>query len=125
MNPHCKIFIHEREGFKLRSVIRAKTHPGWDYGIGIGNEDNYINMLFTVSSELKGKHIRLATGKRLPDLSQFTTEPEMLEFLSKIPFDYELLDVQKVVKLIVEKSKKKFLSSTRTYKTLYQSGKII
>jgi hypothetical protein len=121
MNPHCKIFIHEREGYRLRSVIKTKTHPGWDYGFGVGNEDNYINMLFGASSELGGKHIRLATGKRLPDLSQFfTNKPETLEFLSKIPFDYELLDTQKVIKLIIEKSEKKFLSSTRTHKIRYQ-----
>lgn len=122
MNPHCKIFMHDRQAFKLRPVIRKREHPGWDYGIGIGNEINYVKMLFTVlaSSELRGKHILLASGKSLPNLSQLTKKPDDLEFLSKIPFDYEQLDIQKIIKLIVDDSEKKFLSSKRTYRIKYQ-----
>lgn len=122
MNPHCKIFMHDRQAFKLRAVIRKKDYPGWDYGIGVGNETNYAKMLYTVlaSSEIRGKHILLASGKPLPNLSQLTKKPEALEFLSKIPFDYEQLDIQKIIKLIVADSEKKFLSSKRTYSIKYQ-----
>ena len=130
MNPHGKIFIHQREGYKLRSVIPTKTHPGWDYGIGIGNEDNYMKMLATVlaSNKFKGKHILLAIGKRIPHLSQLTAKPEELEFLSKIPFDYDLLNVQKIIQLFLDNSEKNFLSSIRTHNIEYQetgTGKII
>jgi hypothetical protein len=77
-------------------------------GSGTGNEDNYMKMLETAlaSNKLRGKHILLAPRKRIPDLSRLTTKPDELEFLSKIPFDYELLEVQKIIKLIVEKSEK-------------------
>jgi hypothetical protein len=130
MNPHCKIFIHERQAYKLRPVIQTKTHPGWEYGVGIGTEDNYRKMLETVlaSGELRGKHIHLAGGKRLPNLSQLSQKPDELVFLSKIPFDYDQLDVQKIIKLIIENSDKKFLSSMRTSKIKYQetgTGRII
>ena len=121
MNPHGKIFIHERDAFKLRSVVQTKTPPGWDYGVGSGNEDNYVRMLFTLltSNGARGKHVLLTYGKTLPKLEQFTQKPDELEFLSKIPFDYELLNVQKIIKLIVDNSEKKFLSSTRTYPVKY------
>jgi len=125
MNSHCKIFIHERQGFKLRSVIQKKDYPGWDYGIGIGNEENYVKMLDTVlaSGELRGKHILLTVGRPLPNLSQLTKKPDELEFLSKIPFDYEQLDIPKIIKLILDRSEKKFLSSKRTYNIKYhQTG---
>jgi hypothetical protein len=121
MNPHCKIFIHERENYKLRPVIRTREHPGWEYGVGIGNEINYEKMLFTVlaGDELRGKHILLAAGKPVPNLSQFTQKSDQLEFLSRIPFDYEQLSVQKIIKMILEHSEKKFLSSTRKYPIKY------
>jgi hypothetical protein len=125
MNPHCKIFIHERQDFKLRSVIQKKDYPGWDYGIGIGIEEIYVRMLFTVlaGNELRGKHILLTPGKSLPNLSQLTKKSDELEFLSKIPFDYEQLDAEKIIKLILDRSEKKFLSSKRTYNIKYsQTG---
>jgi hypothetical protein len=61
----------------------------------------------------------LTRGKPLPKLEQFTQKPDELEFISKIPFDYKLLNVQKVIKLIVDNSEEKFLSSTRTYPVKY------
>jgi hypothetical protein len=122
MNSHSKIFIHERENYKLRGVIPTREHPGWDYAVGIGNETNYDKMLFTVlaGNELRGKHILLEPGKPLPNLSQFTRKPDQLEFLSKIPFDYEQLSVQEVIRIILDHSEKKFLSSTRKYPINYQ-----
>jgi hypothetical protein len=130
MNPHAKIFIHEREGYKLRSVIRKNTAPGWEYGIGAGGEPNYVQMIIMVLAEnkLRGKHLLLEAGKRLPNLAKLTTKPDELEFFSKIPFDYELLDANKVIDLILAQSEQKFLSSTRIYKTKYQEkggGKIV
>ena len=130
MNPHAKIFIHERDGYKLRSVIRKNTAPVWEYGIGAGGEPNYVQMIIMVLSEnkLRGKHLLLEAGKRLPNLAKLTTKPDELEFFSKIPFDYELLDANKVIDLILAQSEQKFLSSTRIYKTKYQEkggGKIV
>ena len=78
-------------------------------------------MLLTVlaGSELRGKHILLAYGKPLPNLLHLTKKPDQLEFLSKIPFDYEQLSAQEVIGNILDNSEKKFLSSTRKYPIKY------
>lgn len=126
MHPHAKIYIPHREKRHFFPVIPKNTAPGWELGSGIGDESSYGHLILMIlgESKLKGKHFLATTGKPLPNLLQITTDPAQQEFISKIPFDYETLDAQRLSDWLLKLSEQKFLSSTRVYKSAFAGKKV-
>jgi hypothetical protein len=121
MKPNPKIFIHERENFRLMPIVKKNGPPGWRYSEPDG-EASYTNMLLTTLAKAgyKDKAVNLVSGQPLPNPRDFTTDPEELEYISTLPFRYEKLNTDTVIKIIWDNGKPSNvldrLQSTRTFK---------
>jgi hypothetical protein len=128
MKPDARIFIHERKGFNLIPVVKKKGAPGWQYSEP-DSEASYVNILLTTIAKagFTEKAVTIVSGQPLPNPKEFTTDTEELDYISTLPFKYEKLDADMVIKIIWENGKPASfldkLQSSRTFKArLAESG---
>jgi hypothetical protein len=121
MKPTARVFVHERKNYQLLPVVKTKGPPGWRYSEPDG-EASYTNMLLTTlaRANYKDKTISITSGQPLPNLKEFTTDAEELDYISTLPFRYDRLNADIVIKIIWDNSKPaSFLDrfqSTRIFK---------
>ena len=121
MNPNPKVFIHERKNFELWPVIKKNSPPGWRYSEPDG-EASYTNMLLTAMSKPgdKTRTANIIPGQPLPNPKDFTTDKDQLEYISTLPFKYEKLNADMVIKILWDHGRSANLhdlfQSTRTLK---------
>ena len=121
MKPNAKIFVHERKHFRLIPVIKKNSPPGWQYSEPDG-EASYANILLTTLAKAGDKEnvVRIVSGQPPPNPKQFTADPRELEYISTLPFRYEMLKADLVIKTIWDNAKPaSFLDqfqSTRIFK---------
>jgi hypothetical protein len=100
MKPNPKIFIHQRKKFQLIPVVRKSTPPGWRYSEPDG-EASYANILLTTLAKANSNNVvSIVSGQPLPNPKELTTNTEELEYISTLPFRYENLNADMVIKVI-------------------------
>ena len=104
MAPGGRVMVHQREGFALRPVVPAGNPEGWRYTEPDG-EASYVNCLLTTLAQSPARSVEIVAGARLPDLARIATDPDELEWISSLPFDYGALDGEQVIALLVRAGK--------------------
>lgn len=106
MKPDPRIFIHERKNFRLLPVAKKNSPPGWRYSEPDG-EASYTNILLTTLAKTgdKDRTLALVSGDPVPNPKEFTTDPEQLDYISTLPFRYERLNADLVIKIIWDNGK--------------------
>jgi hypothetical protein len=101
MKPNQRIFVHDRDNYMLVPIVKKNAPPGWQY-TAPNDEASYANVLLTTIAKTKDKNqtVRLISGQSLPNPKEFTTDPDELEYISILPFTYEELDTDLVIKII-------------------------
>jgi len=105
MKPNSSIFLHDRNSYALLPVVKKNSPPGWRTTEPDG-EASYTNLLLTYFAQIpdKTRNLRITSGLPLPNLKEFTTNPDELEYISLLPFDYQKLDADTVIKIIWDTS---------------------
>ena len=74
----------------------------------------------------KKRSVKIISGRGVPDLSGWTNDPEELDYISSLPFKYDRLNADLVMRIILNNSKASMadrLRSTRKLKAkLADSG---
>jgi hypothetical protein len=101
MRPGAKIFVHMRETFTLMPVAKSSNARGWRYSEPDG-ERSYVNSLLTTLS--KGTHpsVQITSGRELPNLADLTTDPKELDWIAGLPFKYDKLNADEIIKIIIQ-----------------------
>lgn len=128
MKPNPKIYLHERKNYQLIPIVRKNSPPGWRYSEPDG-EASYANILLTtlVKAGYKNRAVNIVSGQPLPNPKEFTTDPEELDYISSLPFKYDKLNADMVIKILWDHGKPAnfldSLQSTRIFKArLAESG---
>ena len=100
MRPGAKIFVHSRETFTLMPVARSGNAQGWQYSENDG-EASYANCLLTTLARSKSPSAQVTSGRALPNLAELTTDPQELDWIDGLPFNYSELDADEVIKIIL------------------------
>jgi hypothetical protein len=106
VKPNAKVFIHERKNYRLMPVVKKNGPPGWRYSEPDG-EASYTNILLTTLAKAgyRDKVVTIVSGQPLPHPKDFTTDPKELDYVSTLPFRYERLNAELVIKIIWDHAK--------------------
>ncbi|HTP03052.1 MAG TPA: hypothetical protein VMJ64_16875 [Anaerolineales bacterium] len=100
LKPKARLFIHERKTFALTPITRKDGPPGWQRSEPDG-EASYINMLLTTLGKSNHRQsVWIRPSNPAPDPKQFTTERAQLAYLSRLPFQYDRLKVDVIIKTL-------------------------
>jgi hypothetical protein len=100
LRPAAKIFIHDRESYRLDVVVKSNNAKGWQRGEPDG-EVSYVNCLLTTLAKGKVSSVRVISNQPLPDLGNLTSDPEELDWIAELPFRYDQLNADIVIKTIM------------------------
>ena len=117
MNEGARIYVHDRATFSLRPVVRATDATGWKY-TEPDDEASYANCLLTALARSKNLSIQIRAGLPLPDLAQVATDAHELEWITAVPFDYERLDAEQVMQVLIGASRRRLADIFRGSRTL-------
>lgn len=121
MKPNPRVFLHERKDFKLTPIVRKSSPPGWRRGEPDG-EQSYTNMLLTTLGKANYRKdcVTIIAGEAAPNLREFTSNPEELEYISTLPFKYDRLNTHFIVHYLWDIAKSENvmdrIRSTKTFK---------
>jgi hypothetical protein len=128
MKADPMVFIHERKTYELKPVVRKNSPSDWRYSEPDG-EASVVNILLTTLTKTrdKGKILNIVSGQALPNPRELTTDADELDFIATLPFRYEQLNADTVIKIIWDSGRPvswfKSFPSTRSLKTkLVESG---
>jgi len=96
MNPGARVYIHDRSDYTLHRIVPSPFPPGW-LSAAYVNETGYANCRLTIFARSRDTSLEIVAGAPLPDLSRLTDDPEDLEQIARLPFDYAALDDGKVI----------------------------
>jgi len=95
-----RVRVFERETATIRAVVRSKDAPGWEYATEPDGERSYVNALLTTLARRPPIEIQIDLGQPLPDLSKLATDPDEIDWTSKLPFQYDILSAEEAIQLI-------------------------
>jgi hypothetical protein len=125
MEPNPKIFIHERKNFSLTPVVKKNSPPGWRRSEPDG-EQSYVNILLTTLGKANYKQsVHINSGQPVPNPREFTTNPDELDYISTLPFKYDQLNTDFIIKFLwdISKPENPPAQSTKIFKAkLFESG---
>lgn len=98
MKPNPRVFLHERKTFQLTPIVKKKSPPGWRRSEPDG-EQSYTNMLLTTLGKANYRQgsVTIFAGEAAPNLREFTSDPEELEYISTLLFRYDRLNTNFIV----------------------------
>jgi hypothetical protein len=98
--PGAKTMVQDRKTGRLQPVIKSKNAQGWRYGEPDG-EASYANCLLTMLAKADAPApVRIASGSAVPGLAQFARDPAQLNWIAELPFRYDTLDADKVIRIL-------------------------
>lgn len=100
MRSGAKYFLCDREKQNLLEVRPAAQPPGWIYKQPDG-EASYAYCLLTMLGKRSGSSAALTSGGTVPNLKTLTDNPDDLEWVAGLPFDYQF-DAGLVIKTILK-----------------------
>lgn len=118
MKPNPKIFLHERKNFQLTPIVKKSSPQGWRRSEPDG-EQSYVNILLTTlgKANYKRENIYIKSGEPAPNPKEFTTDPDELEYISTLPFKYDKLNTDFIIKFLwdISKAEKMLDKSTKIF----------
>ena len=94
------MIVQDRKTGRLHPVIKSKNAQGWRYGEPDG-EASYANCLLTMLAKADAPPpVRLASGTPVPSLAQFARDPAQLNWIAELPFRYDALGADKVIRIL-------------------------
>jgi hypothetical protein len=100
MKPGGKVFLHQRENYRLFPLAVSSMPPGWRISESDG-EASYANCLLTTLAKGTAESTEIVSGNPVPDLAGLTTDPQELDWVAGLPFRYDLLDAGKVIAVLL------------------------
>jgi hypothetical protein len=97
-----RIRVFERKTALLRAVVPSQSPPGWEYTTEHGGEPSYVNALLTTLAKREPLEIRLDPDQPLPDPADLATDPEEIDWTSKLPFQYDALSVEEIIRIVAD-----------------------
>jgi hypothetical protein len=104
-----RIRIYDQATTEILPVVKAKNTAGWAHSAEPDGEASYVNCLLTTLGKRSSVPIELCQDKRLPDLTKLATRADEIEWTSELPFDYDHLNVEEVIRIIVNSPGMKWL----------------
>jgi len=101
MRPGAKIFVHKRETYTLMPVAEGGNAQGWQYSEHDG-EGSYVNCLLMTLAKGTRPSVQVTSGSELPNLADLTTDPQELDWIAGLPFKYDKLNADEVIKIIIQ-----------------------
>jgi hypothetical protein len=101
MRPEPKIFVIARKTLAALPVVKSDNAKGWQYAEPDG-EASYANCLLMMLVKGIRSSVVVASGQPLPNLADFTTDPEDLDWIKGLPFRYDQLEAEKVIEIILQ-----------------------
>jgi hypothetical protein len=95
-----RVRVFERKTIKILPVVPTSVPPGWEYATEDDGETSYVNALLTTLGKRPLLTIDLDSSQPLPDLTTLATDPEEIDWTAKLPFQYDILDVHEVIRVI-------------------------
>jgi hypothetical protein len=93
MQDDPRIFVHDRKTYRLLQRAPAQREPD--------GEGSYANCLLTALGKGTAPSVAIAAGAGVPNLAALASDPEELQWIAELPFDYETLDAQKVIDVLL------------------------
>lgn len=118
LNPNGRVRIHDREGYRLKTIVQQKSPPGWRETEPDGIA-SYVNMLLTTISKSgdRERTVVISSGQPVPNLLDLNNDPNEVDRYSHLPYRYEMLNTDEVIDLLINFStKSKGFSQTFTQK---------
>jgi hypothetical protein len=100
MKPGGKVFLHEREKYRLVRLTTTAKEPGWRFSEADG-EASYVNCLLTTMAKGDADSATIVSGEPLPELAAMATDPDELDWIAGLPFRYDLLDARKAITILI------------------------
>ena len=104
MNERPRILVSNRKTGQVLPVVKSANEQGWRYSEPDG-EASYANCLLTTLAKNSPVPVHLAAGGAPPNLAKLTNDPQQLEWIAGLPFQYDALDAAKVIAIIQRASK--------------------
>lgn len=101
MRPGAKVFVHKRDTYTLMPVAASQHPPGWQYS-EYGGEPSYANCLLMTLARGTSPAVEITSGRPLPNPAGLTNDPKALDWIAELPFDYDRLDADAVINLILQ-----------------------
>lgn len=101
MRPGGKVFLHHREKQLLAPLTPSSRPPGWRFSAPDG-EGSYVNCLLTTMAKGSAESVAIDSGATVPDLARLPTGSEESEWISGLPFRYELLSAKEVIAILLK-----------------------
>jgi hypothetical protein len=95
-----RVRVFDRKRAELRPAVPSKKPPGWKYATEPDGETWYANCLLTTLGKRPPIVVDLCPGKPLPDLHELAIDPGELEWVSELPFQYDILNAVEVIEAI-------------------------
>ncbi len=93
MQDDPRIFVHDRKTYRLLQNFPPYREPD--------GEGSYANSLLTALGKGTAPSVAIAAGAGVPDLAALVSDPEELKWIAELPFNYETLDSQKVIDVLL------------------------
>ena len=93
MQDDPRIFVHDRKTYRLLQKVPSQVEPD--------GEGSYANCLLTALGKGTSPSVAIAAGAGVPNLATLASDPEELKWIAELPFNYETLDSQKVIDVLL------------------------
>lgn len=113
MRAGARVFVHERESYKLTQLFPPKGGPA-PLPAGVSYANIYAGTLVRLLIMGQRGSTRLASGEPLPPLSDFAAHPRQLEELASLPFSHEELSADEVIDEVLKAAGGRFGFFART-----------
>ena len=100
MRSDARVLVHDRQHYRLLPVSRSRQPPGWQYSEPDG-EASYLNCLLTTLAKAPRSTVELVSGREVPDLAGLTRDPKELDWISQLPFRYDQLNADEVIRFLL------------------------
>jgi hypothetical protein len=121
MRPGSRIFVHDRQTYTLSNIGPSRKPPGWQYTEPDG-EASYVNCLLTTLTKGPFPSVKIVSGRALPHLENLAEDPDELDWIYGLPFQYDQLDSEQVARFIIGLSKRETLTQGVLNAQLLLSG---
>jgi hypothetical protein len=95
-----RVRIFDRTTTDILPVVKARTADGWSYATEPDGEVSYVNCLLTTLGKRSPVPVQLCVGEPLPNLTRLAASPTEIEWTTGLPFDYDVLSVEDVIRII-------------------------
>jgi hypothetical protein len=106
MNPGGKVLLHDREKQRIFPIAASNRSCGWRVTEPDG-EVSYVHcLLTTLGREPQAQTVTIDPALPLPNLAALTADPDQLDWIVGLPFQYDRLNSATVVEYLLSAARK-------------------